>query len=61
VEDLFTDIETYAERGQKDGGLIVEGIFVDETVNLYSEHAKRYLDAVDQKAKSSFGCRMVNR
>jgi hypothetical protein len=61
IEDLFTEIETYAERGQKDNGLVVEGIFVDETVNLYSEHVKRYLDTVDQKVKNSFGCKMVCR
>ena len=33
----------------------VEGIFVDETVNLYSEEAKKYLDAIDRRARTLIG------
>ncbi|KAF1934962.1 hypothetical protein EJ02DRAFT_460788 [Clathrospora elynae] len=57
VEDLFADIEAYAERSNDKAhpGLGVQGIFVDETVNLYTEDAKRYLDSIDQKVERSFG------
>lgn len=47
------DIDKYAERaGNADSlGLGVHGIFVDETMNLYSEEVKQYLDQVDWKVK----------
>jgi hypothetical protein len=29
----------------------VHGVFVDETVNLFSEGAKKYLDGIDNKVR----------
>lgn len=57
VEDIFEDIETYAKRSNdaEHGGLGVQGVFLDETTNLYTEETKQYLDAIDQKAKGTGG------
>lgn len=57
LEDVFEDIDTYAVRAEDVAfpGLGLQGVFVDETVNLYSEDAKKYLDQVDQKVKKSQG------
>jgi hypothetical protein len=55
LKDVLEDIQTYAERGRKDAGLRVDGIFVDETVNLYSKEAKGYLDVIDRKVEESIG------
>jgi hypothetical protein len=55
LKDVLEDIETYAERGRIHKGLRVNGIFVDETVNLYSKEAKAYLDAIDRKVEDSIG------
>lgn len=52
INDVFDDIETYAKRVDSGpGGLQVEGIFVDETTNVYSSQAKEYLDQIDSKVK----------
>lgn len=47
--DIFEDVQTYAARGRdmNRGDLAMKGIFVDETVNLYSEEMKHYLDRID--------------
>lgn len=57
IEEVFQDIETYAERSENivHSGLELQGIFVDETVNLYSDEAKQYLDRIDEKVKESSG------
>ncbi|CAN9105369.1 unnamed protein product [Alternaria alternata] len=55
VQDVLEDIETYRRRAREDDRLRVEGIFVDETVNLYSEEAKKYLDAIDRRARTLIG------
>jgi hypothetical protein len=55
LTDVLEDIETYAERGRQDESLKVDGIFVDETVNLYSKEAKAYLDAIDRKVEDIIG------
>jgi hypothetical protein len=49
--DICEDIGVYAARGRKDEQMRVEGVFVDETVNLYDEGVKRYLDGVDEKVR----------
>lgn len=49
--DICSDICAYAERGRQDAKLKVEGVFVDETVNLYSKEMKRYLDGIDERVK----------
>lgn len=55
--DIVQDIQLYAARSPRDkpSGLEMHGIFVDETVNHFSEEAKRYLDGVDRKVKESGG------
>ena len=57
VEDVARDIEAYAMRSGSEEfpGLQVQGIFVDETVNLFSGEAKRYLDGIDRKVKENNG------
>ncbi|KAF2855797.1 hypothetical protein T440DRAFT_475158 [Plenodomus tracheiphilus IPT5] len=57
IGDVFEDIETYASRSTTDGGsgLGMQGIFVDETVNLYSEASKKYLDDIDRKVHMTEG------
>lgn len=57
VDGVYEDIQAYAERSRQilHPGLQVQGIFVDETVNLYSEKWKEYLDAIDRIVKSSDG------
>jgi hypothetical protein len=55
IHDLCGDIETYDRRGREDSKCRVDGIFIDETVNLYSEEAKRYLDSVDHAASTLLG------
>jgi hypothetical protein len=57
IEDVFQDIKTYA-KWPKNEHLIkleVQGIFVDETVNLYSPQAKQYLRRIDDEVKTSEG------
>jgi hypothetical protein len=55
--DLIKDVETYAARSNDDSfqGLEVQGIFIDETVNLYSPKVKQYLDGIDEKIKANDG------
>ncbi|KAF2129325.1 hypothetical protein P153DRAFT_396608 [Dothidotthia symphoricarpi CBS 119687] len=55
VEDISQDVDTYAIRATDRNypGLEMNGIFVDETPNLYSNTTKAHLDAIDQKVK---GC-----
>ncbi|OAG20231.1 hypothetical protein CC77DRAFT_989826 [Alternaria alternata] len=60
VQDVLEDIETYRRRAREDDRLRVEGIFVDETVNLYSEEAKKYLDAIDRRARTLIGVMIHN-
>lgn len=57
LADVFDDIDMYATWSLDDEhqGLGVQGIFVDETVNLYSTDAKQYLDEIDQKVKTTEG------
>jgi hypothetical protein len=55
LQDVLEDIETYDRRGREDIRYRVDGIFLDETVNLYSEEAKRYLDTVDRRARDLMG------
>jgi len=50
VQDILDDIESYDRRGRENSGYRVDGIFLDETVNLYSEEVKSYLDTVDRRA-----------
>lgn len=56
-EDVVRDIESYAARSPHNAhsGLEMHGIFVDETVNLFNEEAKLYLDGLDGKVKETNG------
>lgn len=49
--DICSDVCTYAERGRADARMKMQGVFVDETVNLYSKEMKRYLDGIDERVK----------
>jgi hypothetical protein len=55
LSDIFEDIETYAHRSADYGEFGMRGVFLDETVNLYSADTKQYLDAIDQKVKGTGG------
>ncbi|KAF2108083.1 Spherulation-specific family 4 [Lophiotrema nucula] len=57
IEDVLKDIEKYAERSSDLAtvGCGVEGIFFDETTNVYSEEVKTYLDAISEGVKASDG------
>ncbi|USP76102.1 hypothetical protein yc1106_03376 [Curvularia clavata] len=54
--DICEDIKVYAARGREDEKMRVEGVFVDETVNLYDERVKRYLDGVDERVRCELPC-----
>ncbi|KAF1919939.1 Spherulation-specific family 4 [Ampelomyces quisqualis] len=53
IDEVCKDVQTYADRSSI--GLEVQGIFVDETTNLYSSRAKRYLDQIDEIVKAIDG------
>jgi hypothetical protein len=57
IENVLKDIKMYADRPQKDcrDTLEVQGIFVDETVNLYSPKAAQYLRRIDDEVKANDG------
>lgn len=57
IEEVVADIETYNTwvSDARFQNLGVKGIFVDETVNVYEEAKKRYLDRVDAKVKGCNG------
>ncbi|KAF1955909.1 hypothetical protein CC80DRAFT_526036 [Byssothecium circinans] len=57
VKEVFADIAKYAvwSEDERCPGLGVNGIFFDETPNLYSEDVKMYLDAISASVKSSEG------
>jgi hypothetical protein len=56
LEDVCDDIQVYADRGKdRSSGLQVQGIFLDETTNLYSPPVKQYLDQIDDKVRGTDG------
>jgi hypothetical protein len=55
MAEVTADIDTYANRAKDNVGLQMQGIFLDETVNLYSPDVKEFLDAIDVKIKSTDG------
>jgi hypothetical protein len=57
IENVLRDIKTYSDRPKKEcrNGLEIQGIFVDETVNLYSAKAAEYLRKIDDEIKASDG------
>jgi len=59
VTDLERDITEYAARPSRDKKpeLAMEGIFVDEVVNHYSDRALEYMDRVDGFARNVAGFR----
>jgi hypothetical protein len=59
VETVDCDIVTYASRPivDKNPELAMEGIFVDEVVNQFSDNALNYLDHVDQRIRTADGMR----
>lgn len=59
VSDVEQDVCTYATRPEDDydDELAMEGIFVDEVTNIYSDQALQYLDRVDRAARQADGIR----
>jgi hypothetical protein len=59
---VYEEIATYAGWGGSEQGLGVQGIFFDETPNLYQPDVKAYLDAVSGRVKGvpGLGKRMVS-
>ncbi|KAF2828955.1 hypothetical protein CC86DRAFT_392221 [Ophiobolus disseminans] len=59
ASDVELDILTYASRPTIDENaeLAMNGIFVDEVVNVYSDQVMQYLDSVDRCARQSKGIR----
>ncbi|ORY16990.1 Spherulation-specific family 4 [Clohesyomyces aquaticus] len=59
IEDVYQDIATYAgwSKNEASPGLWVDGIFFDETTNVYSAKAKAYLDGITEYVKQSEGIR----
>lgn len=57
IKDVLEDIEKYADwsKDERFAGLGVEGIFFDETTNLFSKEVKEYLDAITTKVKEADG------
>ena len=56
VEDVYADIDAYANRSSSETpGLGVNGIFIDETNNHYTDKVKRYLDDLDAHIKGNDG------
>ncbi|KAH8724894.1 Spherulation-specific family 4 [Phaeosphaeriaceae sp. PMI808] len=57
INDVLQDVRTYATRPKDNSNakLEIQGIFVDETVNLYSPHSKQYLDDIDRTVKTDTG------
>jgi hypothetical protein len=47
MEDVLKDVQTYADRALEDEKLQMQGIFVDETPNLYTPKTKQYLDTIN--------------
>lgn len=55
IDQVFQDIDTYAKRQIAGESGLFQGIFVDETVNVFSPDVKGYLDRVDSKIKGTDG------
>lgn len=57
IAEVGRDIGTYAGWAEDyaRSGLAVQGIFFDETPNLYSATVATYLSAIDQSVKEMFG------
>jgi hypothetical protein len=53
IEGVLQDIRTYADRSLEDEKFQVQGVFVDETPNLYTLKTKQYLDTLNSVAWKS--------
>jgi len=51
LSEVFAEIETYA-AWNREPGLVLKGIFVDETPNHYSAERVEYLDAIKHGIRS---------
>ncbi|KAL5117886.1 hypothetical protein ACEQ8H_004204 [Pleosporales sp. CAS-2024a] len=47
INQVFQDIQAYANRSYDNETLQIQGVFVDETVNQYTPTVKTYLDSID--------------
>ncbi|KAH6680585.1 cell surface protein [Halenospora varia] len=57
LSEVYRDISTYAGWSKDDRflGRAVDGIFVDETPNLYTEEVAVYLNNINQRIKAAIG------
>ncbi|KAF1965294.1 hypothetical protein BU23DRAFT_628662 [Bimuria novae-zelandiae CBS 107.79] len=57
IEKVLADVDRYAAWScdERFPGLAVDGIFFDETPNVFSEKAKEYLDAITAHVKRTGG------
>jgi hypothetical protein len=57
ISEVLKDVKSYGawSEDEKWPGLGVEGIFFDETPNVYSEESKTYLDAITKAVKDNTG------
>jgi hypothetical protein len=64
IDEVFKDIKKYADRSKQNKKLQIQGVFVDETTNLYTPDVKQYLDSVDNMVWTNQGIggkRLVSR
>lgn len=57
VEQVYDDIAVYAgwSKDHESSGIYVEGIFLDEAPNEYSDDIGKYLNSITGKVKSASG------
>lgn len=56
VAKVYEDVDIYAGWSKDhDSGIYVEGIFLDESPNEYSDEIGKYLNSVSDKIKSTAG------
>ena len=57
ISEVFDDVASYANWSSslEFPGLRVDGIFFDETPNVYSDEAKRYLNDITKRVKENTG------
>lgn len=57
IEDVFEDVKIYAgwSKNHETDGIYVEGIFLDEAPNEYTDKVGEYLNSISEKIKGASG------
>lgn len=55
LDKVYQDVDIYGEWSKDHGGIYVEGIFLDESPNEYSDEVGKFLNSVSEKIKSTPG------